>query len=88
MLVDEVQKQKIDLMKRYNLTDNMIKCKCSEDHILEIQKFVSWKVVGPYLPKIKRLSDINAIDRDGKYEADKRRLLVDLWEERCGDDAT
>ena len=36
----------------------------------------------------KRLSDINAIDRDGKYEADKRRLLVDLWEERCGDDAT
>ena len=74
-------------MNIYSLSDIDMNYKCSEEHIIEIQNFISWDDVGPYLDKITR-RDIKDIDRDGKYEADKRRLLVDLWEERCGDDAT
>ena len=85
--MDSVEQEKVDLMEAYNLTESMVKVKCSKDHSLEVEKFISWRYVGPHLDKIET-HDIKDIDEDGYDQADKRRMLVYLWHERCGDNAT
>lgn len=50
--------------------------------------FITWRDVGFRLPGIDRKVDLGDIEKDGYDEADKRRKLVSLWEERNGDDAT
>ena len=60
---------------------------CSDQHLLEIGTFVSWRDVGPCLFGIK-IRDITDIDHDGYNEQDRRRKLLNLWVERNGSDAT
>ena len=43
--------------------------------------------MGSRLKEIKE-SDIEDIDKDGKDQNDKRRMLLDRWKERNGCDAT
>ena len=81
-----VEKDKHQLLKTYHLTESTMQRMCSTEHSLEIEKFISWESVGPYL-KVSRRA-LRDIDRDGYNEAGRRRLLVDLWYEECGDDAT
>ena len=42
---------------------NIVKSKCSPEHLLDIAAFISWDIVGLYLPGITRL-DIKDIDRN------------------------
>ena len=78
---------KAKLMKKYNLTDSTLQTKVSDDHINEIAKFVSWEDVGRHLDKIGR-PGVEDIQKDGDNEDKRRRLLVDRWEDKNGDDAT
>jgi hypothetical protein len=74
------------IYKKYNLTKENLNMKCSHDHILDIGKFISWREVGRRLKTIEDV-DIRNINRDGKDEDDKRRLLLELWMERNASDA-
>ena len=68
--------------------ENALNSKVTDKHLLEIKEFISWKEVGPHLKGIS-VGDINDIDRDGEDQADKRRMLLNLWEEKnYGHDAT
>ena len=82
-----VQQDRAQLMRDHNLTEGMLKVKCSKDHRLEIGTFISWKEVGARLPEIEQ-RHLDDIDTDGRNEADKRQKLVNLWEENNADDAT
>ena len=79
--------EKAGLVKSYNLTESSLQSKYSDDHMAEIEKFISWQEVGRHLPKITRLH-LRDIGNDGRTQGEKRRLLLDKWEESNGDDAT
>ena len=83
----QVEKDKKELMQRYNFTEQFLQTKCSKFCITEIGKFISWDEVGRYLPRIERI-DLSDIDRDGRHQQNKRQLLLDLWKDRNGDGAT
>ena len=77
-----------ELARRNGKDENGLNSTITEEHLLKIKEFISWKEVGPHLKYI-RVGDINDIDRDGKDQADKRWLLLDLWVERnYGQDVT
>ena len=76
------------LLQKYQLTDDRLRQKCSDDHLKEIAQFISWREVGPCLPEINWSVDLEDIDRDGYNEAERRRMLVNLWKQRNGDGAT
>ncbi|CAI8045413.1 hypothetical protein GBAR_LOCUS25117 [Geodia barretti] len=75
------------IYKKYNLTKENLNTKCSDEHILDIGKFISWRKVGRRLKHIEE-RDIQDIDRDGKDEDDRRRLLLERWHEKNASDAT
>ena len=79
------EKQK--LMSQCKITDSMLQQKCSEEHLLEIEKFISWQEVGRRLPKIGR-AGVMDIERDGFDEAKRRQKLIDMWAQKTGDEAT
>ena len=55
--------------------------------MLSIKQFIAWREVGPFLQEIERIH-MKDIDRDGFDESDKRRRLIDKWEDLNGDEAT
>ena len=79
--------QKTELVKKYKLTEKELGRECSKDHSLDIGEFISWKDVGPRLAEVDN-EDVVAIDKDGRDEADKRRLLINMWKKRNGSNAT
>ena len=82
-----VEEDKAQLMHDYNLPVRSLQEKCSEEDIVEIGTFISWESVGRHLPNITR-RHIRDIGRDGRDQNSRRRLLLDLWEEKNGDGAT
>ncbi|CAI8042505.1 Guanylate kinase [Geodia barretti] len=74
-------------MSKYRLTEETLKKRCSDGHILDIGVFIAWRTVGPRLDKISQ-TDVEDIDRDGHNESERRGMLLPLWVERNGDDAT
>lgn len=76
-----------NLKETHDLTDDMLQQQISDDHILNLKDFITWKEVGIHLPEIERL-DIDDIDKDGTDENDKRRKLIDEWVERNAEAAT
>ena len=84
--MDNLAKQKAELMSQYGLTDKMLQQKCSEEHLYEIEQFIPVDEVGYHLPKVDRvtLGDIND-DYDKAYQ--RRRRLIEEWVGRNGDDA-
>ena len=80
------EQQKRDLIQCYQLTPDVLNRPVSDEHIIEIQKTISWRDVGEYL--LGRGPEFTDIDRDGHNEADKRRLMLNKWQEAKGDDAT
>ena len=65
----------------------MCRTEISRDHELEISKFISWKEVGPYLPRITNV-DIKDLHENFNEAADKRKRLVQIWKEKNAADAT
>ena len=52
----------------------------SDEHIIEISTFLeSWKLVGPHLDLSQ--GEIEAVERDGKTEAEKRLLTLQKWKQ-------
>ena len=84
--MEEWEKDRTQLVRDHNLTESRLKAKISPAHMLEIKKFISWQEVGAYL-KLGQ-TGLNDIREDGSSASDKRRRLIDLWEQKNGDDAT
>ena len=82
-----VDKQKADLLRKFGLTERDVGVKCSDDHLVDITVFVSWKEVGAHLPGVGR-EGVKDVGDNGGNLGDKRSNLVDMWKERRGDDAT
>ena len=80
------EQKKKDLIRHYQLTQDELNKPVSDDHILEIQKTLPWRNVGPYL--LGRGPKFDDIDKDGHDEEEKRRLTLDKWQDTEGDDAT
>ena len=71
------------LVRKYKL---VLLQKLSQAHMLDVMGFISWRDVGSCMHGVDGKVDLDDIDKDG--EAYKRRILVNLWEERNRDDAT
>ena len=84
----DVEEKLRELMKSHDLTDDMLDQECSTDHDFSIEKFISWRDVGPRLPGITH-DDINTIDIDtiGGQQA-KRRRLMQVWHVQAPESAT
>ena len=83
-IMAEVEKDKEKLRIRFELTKEQLQERCSDEHLTDISKFVSWDDVGPYLVSRQDMKDIR---KDGKYEQDRRGLLIEKWED-SGSEAT
>ena len=83
-MAEDVERVKEELLKRFELTKEQLQERCSDDHLTAISKFVSWDAVGPYLVSKQDIKDIR---KDGRDEQDRRRLLIEKWEEK-GSEAT
>ena len=86
-LVQGIQEEKTELMNRYNLKKGALQQRCSETNMSKIEKFISWQEVGAHLPGINR-RDLVDIDIGGTDWANKKRLLLEMWEVRNGKAAT
>ena len=82
----EVQRKLEELKSDYDLTDEMLNEKCSEQHTFALEDIISdWKLVGPRLQGIEQ-QDIH--DNVKGSEKLKRRELLKEWHQRNGDKAT
>ena len=79
-----LEREKEELRIRFELTKEQLEERCSDDHLTAISKYVSWDAVGPYLVSRQDMKDIR---KDGKYEQDRRGLLIEKWED-SGSEAT
>ena len=79
-----VEGEKEKLQIKFELTKEQLQEKCSDEHLTAISKFVSWNAVGPYIVSRQDMKDIR---KDGKYEQDRRGLLIEKWED-SGSEAT
>ena len=66
-----------DCIKHFDLTAEVLDAKCSNKHIADVSRFLDWKGVAQYLKLTD--SDVNAVDSDGRDEADKRRKTLENW---------
>ena len=83
----QIEADKAKLLESYNLTESLLQVKCSEEHIANIQEFISWDKVGRHLPNITR-RNLRDIERDGRDQESRRGLLLDMWEDSNGNNAT
>ena len=87
----KIQEEYVELKKKHSLTDKVLQQKITKEHSFAVDQFISWRIVGPKLPRMKQ-RDVNDIDvevRGGaREEARKRRKFMDLWKEKNGDNAT
>lgn len=69
-----------DLTERFKIPSGVIENEVSDDDIREISTFLeSWKLVAPHLGLSK--GEIEAIDKDGKSEEEKRVLMLQKWKQ-------
>ena len=82
-----MEEEKAKLMSRYSLTDEMLRRRCSQEHINEIAKFISVQEVGRHLPNIDIVA-LGDFEIDYSKESRRRTALLRLWVENNGDGAT
>ena len=76
-----------DLTERYKIPSDVLENEVSIDDIKKISTFLeSWKLVAPYLGLSE--GDVEAIDRDGKSEEEKRLLMLQRWKQALAFKAT
>ena len=83
----KVQRERAELMEKYSLTDAMLREKCLEEHLVEIGTFIAWRKVGEHLPEITNI-DLDDIEEEEHKIENRRRKLVDKWEQTNGHKAT
>ena len=66
-----------DCIQRFDFTDEVLDAKCSDEHILDVSRFLDWKGVARYLKLTE--SEVDAVDSDGRDEQDKRRKTLEKW---------
>lgn len=76
-----------EIAKLYSVTELDLTRKCSDEHIIKIGEFVSWKDVGLHLSMITS-QDIKDMESDGRDQKEKRRMLLGKWVEGNGSNAT
>ena len=75
-----------DCIEQFGLDDEVLGTKCSEEHILAVSSFLNWKGVAPYLELTD--SEVEAVDSDGKDEADKQHTTLKKWKSKFAFKAT
>ena len=69
-----------ELKEYYKIPEGVLNKAVSDEHIIEISTFLeSWKLVGPHLDLSQ--GEIEAVERDGKTEAEKRLLTLQKWKQ-------
>ena len=69
-----------DLTQEFNIPSSALENEVSDDDIRKIATFLeSWKLVAPHLGLSK--GEIEAIDRDGTSEEEKRLLMLQRWKQ-------
>jgi hypothetical protein len=69
-----------DLTQKFHISSSVLENEVSDDDIREIAIFLeSWKLVAPHLGLSK--GEIEAIDRDGESEEEKRLLMLQRWKQ-------
>ena len=66
-----------DCIEHFDLTAEDLDAKCSDEHILDVSRFLDWKGVARYLKLTD--SEVGAVDSDGKDEQDKRHKTLQKW---------
>ena len=64
-------------MAEVGVSPDKLEREVSEEHLLSISKFLSWRRVAPYL----KLGEVEEgdIEMEGKSEAEKRLILLRRW---------
>ena len=75
-----------DCIEHFDLAAEVLDAKCSDEHILDVSRFLDWRGVARYL----KLSDseVGAVDSDGRDEQDKRRKTLQNWKSKFAFKAT
>ena len=69
-----------DLAERFKIPGSQLENEVSDDNIRKISAFLeTWKLVAPYIALSE--GDIEAIDRDGKSEEEKRLMMLQKWKQ-------
>ena len=69
-----------ELTERYKIPSDVLDIEISIDDIRKISTFLeSWKLVAPYLGLSE--GDIQAVNRDGTSEEEKRLLMLQRWKQ-------
>ena len=76
-----------EIVKLYSVTEVDLKRKCSDEHILKIGEFISWKNVGRHLSEITS-QNMKDIESNGSDQEEKRIMLLEKWVEGNGSNAT
>ena len=75
-----------DCIEHFDLTDEVLDAKCSDEHILDVSRFLDWKGVARYLKLTE--SEVGAVDSDGRDEQDKRHKTLQKWKSKFAFKAT
>jgi hypothetical protein len=69
-----------DLTQKFSISSSVLENEVSDGDIREFAKFLeSWKLVASHLGLSK--GEIEAIDRDGESEEEKRLLMLQRWKQ-------
>ena len=79
-----LEKEKRELIDRYELTDDILQQSCSEADLLELEQFIDWERVGPHLREIDPIV-MKDIEKNYTKQHERRRELINIWRERNGE---
>ena len=75
-----------ECIEEFNLSDDILDTKCSDEHILAVSRFLDWKGVARYLKLTD--SEVNAVESDGRDEQDKQHKTLQKWKSKFALKAT
>ena len=75
-----------ECIEEFNLSDEVLDTKCSDEHILAVSSFLDWKGVARYL-KLNE-SEVGEVESDGRDEQDKRHKTLQKWKSKFAFKAT
>ena len=66
-----------DCIEHFDLADEVLDTKCSDEHILDVSRFLDWRGVARHLKLTE--SEVGAVDSDGRDEQDKQHKTLEKW---------
>ena len=66
-----------DCTEHFDLATEVLDAKCSDEHILDVSRFLDWKGVARYLKLTD--SELDAVESDGRDERDKQHKTLQKW---------